>query len=107
MIRFLFRTLALLAFAIAVMFAVIDATRSIGAAALVTTPFQESFELVAPLLLENMRNWLAGNAPEFVTDPVLVTVLKLPTFAVFTVFAVLFYVIGRRPHRQGFRRPAR
>ena len=107
MIRFFFRALALLAFAIAVMFAVIDATRSIGVSEIVLTPFRESFELAAPAMLENLQAWLAQNAPAFVTDTVLATILDMPTFAVFIAIAFLFHVIGRKPHRRGFRTVAR
>ena len=107
MIRFLLRTIAFVAFAIAVMFAVIDATRSIGVSAFVFTPFVESFELTAPLLLENLRTWLADNAPDFVSSGALATILASPTFAVFTVVAFLFYAIGRKPARRGFRRSDR
>ena len=104
MIRFVFRTLAVLAFAIAVMFVVIDATRSIGVSAFVATPFSESFELAAPLLLENLRAWLSANAPEFVTDTLLASLLALPTFAVFAALALLFWMIGRPPRPRGLQR---
>ena len=107
MIRFLFRVLAVLAFAIALMFAVIDATRSIGVSAVVFTPFSESFELAAPVLLENIRAWyaqLAQNAPEYVSADALASVLALPTFAVFAALAFVFYVFGRKPRPRGLRR---
>ncbi|TCD16099.1 hypothetical protein [Oricola cellulosilytica] len=104
MIRFLFRILAFLAFAIAIMFAVIDATRSIGVSAFVFTTFLESFELAAPQALENLRNFLTQNVPPFVSDRVLASILQIPTFAVFAVLSVLLYAIGRRPERRRFRR---
>ncbi|WP_193174198.1 hypothetical protein [Oricola nitratireducens] len=104
MIRLLFRTLALVCFAIAVMFVVVDATRSIGVSELVFTPFAESFELAAPQLLESFRAWFAQNAPEFVTGGMLATALGLPTFAVFAGFAFVFYVIGRKPRLRGLQR---
>ena len=48
MIRFIFRLLATLALAIAVIMAVLDATRSIAADALVLTPLGTSWYLVSP-----------------------------------------------------------
>ena len=107
MIRFVFRLLALVAFAIAVMFAVIDATRSISVSTLAITPFQESVELMAPLLVDDLRFWLAQNAPAYVSEDILERVLRWPTSAVFAGIAVIFYVFGRVPRRRGFRRAVR
>jgi len=104
MIRFLFRALAVLAFAVAVMFAVIDATRSIGISAAVVTPFAESFELAAPQLLEDLGAWLAANTPDFVSDVLLASLLALPTFMVFAALAFLFWLIGRPPRPRGLQR---
>ena len=105
MIRFLFRAIAFIAFAIAVMFVVIDATRSIGVSRIVFTPFGESLQLTMPAALQALQDWLARSAPAFVSDPVLASVLALPTFAVFAVLALLFYALGRRPAPRGVKRP--
>ncbi|QKV19738.1 hypothetical protein [Oricola thermophila] len=102
--RFVSRVLAVFAFAFAVMFTVIDATRSIGVSAPVLTPFGETFELIAPERLEGLREWLGRNAPGFVTDVVLASLLSLPTFAVFAAFAFLFWLLGRPPRPRGLRR---
>jgi len=104
MIRFVFRSLAVFAFAIAVMFTVIDATRSIGISAPVVTPFSESFELAAPQMLEDLQAWLARSAPEFVSDMLLASLLALPTFVVFAALALLFWLIGRPPRPRGLQR---
>ena len=107
MIRFLFRTLAFIAFAVAVMFVVIDATRSIGVSAIAYTTLAESLEVAAPTALQALRDWLTTAAPAFVTDPLLATVLAAPTSVVFAVFAVLFFVIGHKPAPKGLKRRAR
>ncbi|WP_421855664.1 hypothetical protein [Oricola sp.] len=107
MIRFLFRLLALICFAIAVVFVVIDATRSISVSTLLITPFQESVELTAPLMLEDLRAWLSVNAPEFVSRTILESVLRWPTFALFGGLAVVFYLVGRTPRRRGLARAGR
>lgn len=104
MIRFIFRAFAVFAFAVAVMFVVIDATRSIGISAPAVTPFAESFELAAPEMLENLRAWLARSAPEFVSDGLLASLLGLPTFVVFAALAFLFWLIGRPPRPRGLQR---
>ena len=107
MIRFFLKTLSFIAFAIALMFVVIDATRSIGVSSAVFTPFGESLELVIPTLLATFRDWLAGAAPEFVSDPLLVSLFALPTFAVFAVLALLLYALGRKPPEKGLKRRPR
>jgi hypothetical protein len=104
MIRFVFRILAVFAFAVAVMFAVIDATRSIGVSAPVVTPFVESFELAAPEMLEDLQAWLKGSAPGFVSNTLLASLLALPTFVVFAALAFLFWLIGRPPRPRGLQR---
>ena len=104
MIRFIFRTLAVVCFAIALMFVIVDATRSIGVSQVVLTTFAESFELAAPQMLADFEGWFAANAPEFVTADMLAKVLDLPTFAVFAALAVIFYVIGRKPRPRGLQR---
>ncbi|MFZ2102171.1 MAG: hypothetical protein WAU86_16575 [Oricola sp.] len=104
MIRFIFLTLSFVFFAVAIMFVVVDATRSIGVSAVVLTSFAESFELAAPQLLAGLQEWLHVNAPAFVTDLLLAKVLELPTFAVFAALALLFYLIGRQPRPRGLQR---
>jgi hypothetical protein len=99
MIRFLFRALALLALAVAVILAVLDATRSIAASFVVTTPLIESWLATSPQSLQ----WVQANAERYgLWDPVLTSVLALPGFAVFSTLALIFYAVGRKPvRRQG------
>jgi hypothetical protein len=104
MTRFFLRALAFILFAVAVMFVVIDATRSIGVSAPVFTPFLESLQLTMPATLEAFRDWLSRSAPAFVSDPVLASILAVPTFAVFAVLALLFYALGRKPAPKGLKR---
>ncbi|GAB4362963.1 MAG: hypothetical protein Kow0026_27160 [Oricola sp.] len=104
MIRLLFRAIAVFCFAVAVMFVVIDATRSIGVSSPVVTPFAESFELAAPQVLENLKAWLGRSAPEFVSGVLLASLLALPTFVVFAALALLFWLLGRPPRPRGLQR---
>ncbi len=103
MIRFLFRFLATIALSVATIMAVLDATRTIAASALVTTPLGESWAETLPDLLvlaeQNVRHYLHPIA----WDPVALFILGLPGFAVFGFLALLFYAIGRKPQRRAGR----
>lgn len=96
MIRFIFRLLATLSLAVAVIMAVADATRSIAISKFDPTPVGASWLQYAPDSLGNTRAWLETNAP-FLWDPVMLAVLKVPGFAAFAVLAFLLYAIGHRP----------
>jgi hypothetical protein len=99
MIRFLFRFLATVSLAIAVVMAVIDATRTVAAGDLVMTPLGTSWMSVSPDTLERARDTIAAIHPAL-WDPATVFVLKSPGFAIFGVLALLVYAIGRRPARR-------
>jgi hypothetical protein len=99
MIRFLFRFLALVALSVAAIMAVLDATRSLAASALVTTPLGESWAATLPDLLalaeQNVRHYIHPLA----WDPAALFILGLPGFAVFGALALIFYAIGHKPQR--------
>lgn len=97
MFRALFRLLSMIALSIAVIMAVIDATRSVAAETLVMTPLISSWRDVAPSLLEGLEQSMTRSLPPFLWDPVMTTILSQPGFAIFTVLALLFAMIGRRP----------
>jgi hypothetical protein len=103
MIRFLFRLLAMVALSVATIMAVLDATRTIAASALVITPLGESWATSLPDLLalaeQNVHHYIHPLA----WDPVALFILKLPGFAVFGALALLFYAIGRKPERRAGR----
>jgi hypothetical protein len=99
MIRFLFRMTATVALAVAVVMAVIDATRSVATGEIVMTPLGTSWMSVSPDTLEKAHDSIAALMPAL-WDPVTVTVLKAPGFAVFALLALLLYTIGRRPARR-------
>jgi hypothetical protein len=99
MIRFLFRLAATVSLAVAVVMAVIDATRSVAVGDIVTTPLGASWMSVSPDTFEKAHESIAALMPAL-WDPVAVTVLKAPGFAVFALLALLLYAIGRRPARR-------
>jgi hypothetical protein len=103
MIRFLFRLLATLALAVAVIMAVLDATRSVAASAVVLTPLGTSWYGVSPETLNLAQATIQRNVHPALWDPVAVWVLTMPGFAVFGVIALLFYLIGRKPRARAGR----
>lgn len=100
MFRFLFRLVASLALAVAVIMAVLDVTRTIAASHLVLTPLGASWVSASPSTLDAMQAFLIDNAHPLVWNPVMIFILDQPGFAVFGIIALLFYAIGRRPERR-------
>lgn len=100
MIRFLFRLLATVSLAVAVIMAVLDATRTVAAGSLVTTPLGASWLEVSPATLESARAAVETWLHPALWDPVAVSVLELPGFAVFALIAFLLYAVGRRRRRR-------
>ena len=100
MLRFLLRLLALAALSVAVIFAVLDATRSIAASALVMTPLNASWVAVSPHTLDVIHDLILRKVHPLLWDPVMVRILDLPGFVVFAALAFLLAAIGRRPARR-------
>lgn len=103
MLRFLFRFLATVSLAIAVIMAVLDATRSVAVSALVMTPLGRSWQAVSPETLAATRKFVETTLHPLLWDSVVVGILELPGFAVFAVLALLLYAIGHRPARRAGR----
>ncbi|EHK59353.1 hypothetical protein [Allomesorhizobium alhagi] len=101
MLRLLFRLLAMLALAVAVIMAVLDATRTIAAEQLVLTPLATSWTTVSPDTLEATRDFVQNRMHTLFWDPVLIRILNMPGFVVFAALAFLFHAIGRKPRRIG------
>lgn len=104
MIRFFIRVIATLILAVAVILAVIDATRSVASAALVMTPLGESWAAAFPSSLEALRVFLETRIAAFVWDPVTVGVLTLPGCLILAIVAFVLYAVGRKPpsRREGW-----
>lgn len=96
-IRFIIRFLALVALAVAIILAVVDATRSLAASRLVTTPLGQSWKAISPDTLEMARNTVELYLWPAVWDTLAGLVLGLPGFAVFAVLAFILYALGNRP----------
>lgn len=100
MLRFIIRTISVFSLAVAVMFLIIDATRSVGVSEIVWTPFIETWSQFFPDTLTNFSDWLSTTVHPFLNDPLLATLLNLPTFAVFAGLSALFYIIGYKRRRR-------
>ncbi|WP_349363307.1 MAG: hypothetical protein ABL307_13995 [Roseitalea porphyridii] len=100
MIRFILVTVSIICLALAVIFAVLDLTRSIGADAPVLTPLAESWDGIAPGTRESLADWLASTVHPFVGDPVLATFVTWPTFAVLAGLALMFGFLARLRRRK-------
>ena len=100
MIRFFFRFLAVVALAVAVILAVVDATRSIATSELVLTPLGTSWYAVSPDTLNLAQALVQRYVFPALWDPMIVSILTLPGFVVFLVLALLFHLIGRRRSRR-------
>ena len=98
MIRFVFRLLATISLALAVILAVLDATRSVAMSRLVLTPLGESWKTLSPATLDSLRAMVEGRWP-LLWDIVAVWLLSAPGAIVFAVLALLLYAIGHRPQR--------
>ncbi|WEX09316.1 hypothetical protein [Chelativorans sp. AA-79] len=99
--RFIFRLLALFALAVAVVMAVVDATRTIAAGAWIFTPLGESWRENFPETLVAIQHFLKAHHVPFLWDPAITSILLLPGWLVFALIAFLFHAAGRRRHRPG------
>ena len=103
MFRFLFRIMAMVALSVAVIMAVVDATRTIAASELVLTPLITSWLTVSPGTLATLQAFVAEKAHPLLWDPVIVSILAQPGAAIFATLALLLYAIGRKPDRRAGR----
>lgn len=101
MIRFVFRCLATLVLAAAVIMAVLDATRSVAASQLVLTPLASSWEFASPRTFEAARDFVETHIHPMVWSLLADHLLSLPGFVVLLVVAFLLFALGRPPARRG------
>jgi hypothetical protein len=100
MIAFLVRTLGLLIFAASFVAMIADGVRSIASDALVTTPLGQTWFALHPASLNAAQGMVESYTHPYLWDPVLVTVLLWPTFAVGGVFGLVLMLLGRKRRRR-------
>lgn len=97
MIRFLFRSLGLLLVAAAFIFGVYDGMKWIADRILVVTRVDAFWNTVHAASLQDLQGLIAGLGWPWLWDPVALTVLRAPVWAVLGVLGVLFLLLGRKP----------
>src|SRR6266481_5994045 len=96
MIRFLLRTLGLLFLAFAFIFLVYDGTRSIADNVLLYLKVDEIWSLGLELLQAWGMQSIEKNAPPWLWNPVVTTVLDAPAVVVFGIIGAILILLGRR-----------
>ena len=90
----------MIALAIAVIMAVLDATRTVAASRLVLTPLEASWRSVSPGTLAAAEQFVRMKVQPLLWDTVIDWILRQPGFAVFAVMAPLLYMTGYKPPRR-------
>ena len=106
MLKLIFRTLALLALAMALITAVLDLTRSIADSAVVVTPMGIDWYRISPGTLNFSQSLVQDYLHPLLWDPVIQTILMMPSWVVFSGIWLIFTLMGRdrrSPFRDRFR----
>jgi hypothetical protein len=95
MIRFLFRSVGFFALAAAFLLVIYDGTKSIAGNAIFITSVQSLWEILNAASLQNLRPVIDKAGP-YAWDPVFVTFLHAPSWAVLGVLGIIFILLGRK-----------
>ncbi|WP_210272799.1 hypothetical protein [Chthonobacter rhizosphaerae] len=99
MIAFLIRGLGVLLFAASFIALVADGIRSLAADAVVLTPLGQTWFQLHPGSLNLLQAVVQRYLHPYIWDPILLTVLLWPTFAVGGGLGILLMVLGRKRRR--------
>ncbi len=100
MFRALMRMASVVFLAAALISGVLDLTRSIADSTLVLTPFSADWARYFPASMEAARRVVMENLHPLVWDPVLITLMSAPSWAVFCALWLIFAVAGRTRRRR-------
>jgi hypothetical protein len=100
--RLVLRVLGTWLIGLAVVLIVIDGTKSLGANALVTTPFGDAWRTVHAHSLEAVRAFLDTRFFSSLLDAVFAAILAYPAFAVVGVPGIILALMGRKPRQYQF-----
>ena len=95
MLRLFFRFTGLLVFALAFIALVVDGTRSIAAGRVDVLPLGRAVTLVAPEAFQAIHDAIEVHLP-LLWDPVLVTILLLPSWLVLGATGIVLLAVTRR-----------
>ncbi len=102
LLRLICRLLAYICLSLAIITAVLDAARSVGASNLVITPLRDSWQSVSATSFALVETSIKTHLYDIFWDPLMLWLLEAPTFIVFALLALLLYAIGyRRAVRTG------
>jgi hypothetical protein len=99
MFRFVFRLAAMVSLSIAVIMAVLDATRTVAASQLVLTPLKTSWNAVSPQTMSAAEIFVREKMAPVLWDIGANWLLSLPGCVVFAGLALAFYAVGYRRER--------
>ena len=93
----LLRILGVWLLLLAMVAAVIDATKSLaGGGAWVVTPMGEQWQALNAESLAATKTWMETTLGPVFWDPVMTSILQAPTWVVFGILGVLFYWLGQK-----------
>jgi hypothetical protein len=100
MLSFMMRVVGLFLLVIALVSAVMDITKSIGASKAIFTPFVEDWKKFGDASLNAAKEAVESYFFPFVWDPAILWFLQWPTWLIFAILAFVFLAIGRRRRRK-------
>lgn len=102
MIRFVLRTISLVALVVAVMAGTIDAIQSVSASEPVLTPLAVAWSTASPETIALVADTIMHKLHPYVWDPAAMWVLSQPAFAVLLAVSLFFWMLAyRRPSVAG------
>ena len=82
---------------LAMIAAVIDATKSLaGGGSWVVTPMGQQWQALSPETLRDAKAAIESSVSPVVWDPIMTTILDAPTWVVFGILGVLLYWLGQK-----------
>lgn len=100
--RLIFRVIGTWLVGLALILLIIDGTKSLAANAIVVTTLGENWTLVHAQSLAFVQEFLAGRMFKPVLEPLLITLLGLPGFAVLGVPGLVLAFMGRSKRSRQF-----
>jgi len=106
-IRAFLRLLAYISLSLAIIAAVLDAARSVGASRLVMTSLRDSWQSFSPSTLVPAEDYIRSHLYPMLWDPLMLWIFETPTFIIFAALAFVLYVLGHRREQRAGRFAAR
>jgi hypothetical protein len=99
MIRLVIRLIGLVLLAAGFAALVIDGTRSIAGSRLLMTPFAQTLQWIMPARFPALRGLVERDLHPLLWDPVLVSIMKLPTSLVLGAIGLVLLLLARKRAR--------